>query len=57
MKSKKPAQKKLSEEDSKKISREDYNRIPESEINPNGKEDFEKVLTKIFPPVEPKTKK
>ena len=31
-----------------------HNTLPENERNPNHKEDFEKVLSKLFPPVKPK---
>ena len=42
--------------------REDYyNNIPASELNPNHKEDFEKLLTKVVtttaPPVKKKERK
>ena len=54
MKSKKPAKKKPTKEEVNKKGEDWYGSIPENELNPNAKEDFDKVLKKMFPPVEPK---
>lgn len=54
---KKPAKKqKLTREEAVKRQEEWHNAIPDSEVNPNGKEDFEALLRKIIPPFEPKKK-
>ena len=57
MKSKKPAKGKPTKEELEKRREDWYNNIPENELNPNAKEDFERALKKIFPPIEPKSKK
>lgn len=58
MKSKKPAKKQKPTKEELDKKRDDwYNNIPESELNPNAKEDFDRALKKMFPLIEPKPKK
>ncbi len=39
-------------------ARKEYHEsVPDSERNPTHKEDFEKVLSKLFPPIRPKKPK
>jgi hypothetical protein len=46
---KKPTKKEL-----EKIQDNYYKKLPESELNPNAKEDFERVLGALFPPIKKK---
>ncbi|HWB63386.1 MAG TPA: hypothetical protein VG603_07750 [Chitinophagales bacterium] len=51
MKVKKSTKKKSVKSESEKEREDWYNNIPESELNPNAKEDFDRVLEKMFPPI------
>jgi len=55
-KAKKPVKVKTNKDKLEKVRKDYHDKLPDSERNPNHKEDFEKALEALFPPIKRKGK-